>query len=239
MDAKNISEGITDDDRAIVRQRILAMRLQVVRLVGDLKWWEPERGKITLDSEGMRNLCNTLAIYKAAGTDVMITEWGYVLPAWCRATGRAPHPDEREAFARSWARLLKYLRQDQGFTNVRYIAIYNEPNGRGISFEDYADVYRAIDRALREAGIRRDVAILGPDETGAFSWFERAVRELDDVIDIYDAHNYTANTGEEFALWTKPRVDILPALRTPDSYGNKRKALMICEFGMNRGASTY
>ena len=235
----NISRGITDEDRALVRNRILAMRPQVVRLLGDLNWWEQERGKVTPRSEGMRSLCETLAIYKAAGTDVMITEWGYALPAWCRAAGRAPHADERAAFARSWASLIGYLRRDCGFTNVRYVAIYNEPNGGGISFEDYADVYRALDGALREAGLRRDVFILGPDETGAISWFERAVRELDEVIDIYDAHNYTSNTGEEFALWVKPRIELLPPLSKPDVYGNKRKGFMICEFGMNRGMSTY
>lgn len=235
----NVSKGITDEDRALVRSRILAMRPQVVRLLGDLNWWEPERGKITPDSEGMKSLCETLAIYKAAGTDVMITEWGYGLPAWCQASGRAPHPDQRLAFARSWAGLIKHLRDERGFTNVRYIAIYNEPNCGGISFEDYADVYRALDRALREAGLRKEVLILGPDETGAFSWFERAVRELDDVIDIYDAHNYTSNTGVEFADWVRPRVEILPPLSQPDAYGNKRKGLMVCEFGMNRGMSTY
>lgn len=235
----NISKGITDEDRALVKGRILAMRPQVVRLLGDLNWWEQERGRITPDSEGMRSLCETLAIYKAAGTDVMITEWGYGLPGWCQATGRVPHPDQRLAFVRSWASLIKYLRSQRGFTNVRYMAIYNEPNGGGISFEDYADVYRALDRALREAGLRKDVLILGPDETGAFSWFERAVHELDDVIDVYDAHNYTSNTGEEFAEWVKPRVAILPLLQRPDAYGNTRKGLMICEFGMNRGMSTY
>jgi len=231
--------GVNDKDRALIRKRILEMRPQVVRLLFDLRMWEPERGKRTPNSEGMRDLCNTLAIYKEAGTDIMLTEWGYGLPKWCRATKRAPHPEERAAFAESWVSAVKFLRDVKGFTNLGYACIYNEPNWGGVSFEDYAAVYRALDAALKKAGLRDHVSILGPDEANQFRWLPWAVKELDDVIDVYDVHNYASNTGPQFERWVRQRLDIIPKIPKPRPNSDLRKPLMVCEFGMRTGQTTY
>lgn len=232
-------QGFTDADRELVRRRIRSMRPQMVRLLFNVTAWESERGKRTPESEGMRDLRDTLAFYQELGTDVQLTEWGYGLPAWCRATKRSPHPEERRAFTDSFVSAVQYLRRECGITHLRYVTLYNEPNGGGgISWEDYAAVCRSLDASLREAGLRREVAILGPDETGSEEWLARATAELDDVIDYYDSHNYTGNTGPDFAAWLSPRIARMPRV-TGGNGTPPRKRLLVCEFGMQAGMSTY
>jgi len=224
---RTIAQGLNDEDRKLVRDRVLAMRPKLVRLCVTHKDWECERGKRTPDSEAIRDLRETLAIYKESGADVHLTEWGQTLAPWCRAENQLPHPDQRRAFTDSWAALVKYLREDCGFTNIRYVTLYNEPNQ--LDWEGYSAVYRALDASLRAAGIRNDLEVVGPDEACENLLMPRAVAELDDVIDCYDAHNYTSNVGREFAHWVRARIELMPP----------RKRFMITEFGMLDGMDTW
>ena len=121
-------------------------------------------------------------------------------------------------------------------TNVRYVTIPNEPNG--LPWEDYRDICRALDAALTAAGIRREVQLIGPDESCENLLLPLAIRDLDDILDCYDAHGYTANTGAEFALWVEGRTCLLP--KVPGAGGGPaHKPFLITEFGMADGMDTW
>lgn len=233
---RTIKQGLNDDDRRLIRKRIEAMRPKFIRLAVNITDWENERGKITPDNEAMTDLKHTLAIYKRVGADVQLTEWGYGPPSWCRPIGQVPHPDERRSFTDSWASLLKYLRSDCGFTNVRYVTLYNEPNT--IPWEDISGIYRALDASLKAAGLREDVKIIGPDEACENQLLPLAIRDLDSVIDYYDAHNYTGDSGREFGLWTGTRVSLMPKTQAP-GMTPARKRFLVTEFGMHDGMDTF
>ena len=235
---RTIAEGITDADRELVRKRILAMRPQMVRLLFNVSDWENERGKPTPDGEAMKDLRETIAIYKAAGTDVLLNEWGWAPPPWCRPIGRLPHPEERRAFTDSFVSAVKYLRDDCDFKNLRYVTIYNEPNINEISWEDYASIYRCLDESLKAAGLRKDVAILGPDEVYSYDLMYNAVTKLDDVIDCYSFHNYASDTGRHFAAIVQPRVALMPRVKS-SGLNPPRKRVVIAEFGMHDRMDTF
>lgn len=232
------SDGITDADRALIRDRIKEMRPQIVRLMFQTKEWEPERGKQMKDSDIMRDLRNTIAIYKSVGADVMLTEWGFGFPTWMNSNGRVPGPDRRQEMTDSLVAAVKYLRDDCGLDNIRYVNVWNEPNYGGITWEDYAACCRCLDKSLKNAGLREVVAILGPDETSDLDWTVKSAAELDDVIDCYDVHNYTSNTGVHFASWVAPRIEAMPKVKASRRQP-PRKRLMITEFGMQEGMSTF
>jgi len=234
----NTDQGLNEEDRKLILDRVRAMRPQVVRLLFMLGDWEPERGQPTPKSEGMEDLRRTIAFYKEIGTDVHLTEWGFTPPAWTRPMGLLPHPEETAAFTDSFVAAVKYLREDCGLDNIRYLTIYNEPNGNPIPFEDYVRVYRALDRSLKDAGMRKEISILGPDEANNYDWLPRSIAELDDVIDCYDAHNYTTDTGRHFGTWVAPRVADMPKLKSSD-LRPRRKRLMITEFGMHDQMETF
>lgn len=235
---QNIEQGLTDGDRELVRQRIRAMRPQVVRLLFQLDFWEAERGKHTPDSEGMKDLRKTLALYQEVGADIHLTDWVWTPPAWAKPTGVIPHPDKVPAYTDSFAAAVKYLREDCGFKNIRYVTIYNEPNGGNFPWKEYVGVYRALDQSLKTAGLRKDVAILGPDEANTYDWLPWSIAELNDVIDYYDAHNYTSDTGKAFGAWVAPRTADMPKLES-SKMKPARKRLMITEFGMHDRMETF
>ncbi len=231
-----IRQGLTQADKELVRKRIMDMRPKLIRLSFGLMSWESERGKYTKDSEGMRDLKSTIAFYKEVGSDIALTEWGYELPSWTKPVKQIPSPDMRLAFAQSWAALLKYLRNDCGFTNIKYVLLYNEPNS--LDWDGYSEVYRSLDKSLKDIDIRKDIAIMGPDETSSNWLLPKAVQQLNDVIDYYDAHNYNSNLGQEFKFWVKPRIDIMPAVTGSKSIP-PRKRFLIMEFGMGDGMDTW
>jgi len=231
-----IRQGLTPADVKLVRNRIKDMKPKLIRLSFGLMSWESEKGKYTKDSEGMRDLKSTIALYKEVGADIALTEWGYELPSWANPVKQIPSPDMRLAFAQSWAALLKYLRIDCGFTNLKYVILYNEPNG--LDWDGYSEVYRALDKSLKDIGLRKEISIMGPDETGSNWLLPKAVQQLNDVMDYYDAHNYGSNQGQEFKFWVKPRIDIMPKIAGSKSVP-PRKRFLIMEFGMGDGMDTW
>lgn len=231
-----IRQGLTPEDKKLVRKRVFDMKPKLIRLSFALTNWESEKGKVTPDTEGMHDLKSTLALYKEIGADVALTEWGYELPGWTKPTKQIPSPEMRLPFAQSWVSLLKYLRNDCGFTNLRYVIIYNEPNS--LDWEGYSDVYKALNQSLKDAGLRKKIAIIGPDEACSNWLLPKAVDQLDDVIDYYDAHNYISNSGKEAQYWVKPRIDLMPKLSGSKSIP-ARKRFLIMEFGKGDGMSTW
>jgi hypothetical protein len=142
----------------------------------------------------------------------------------------------RPAFTASWAALLRHLRHDCGLTRVRYVTLHNEPSD--LPWEDYRALCRSLDASLTAAGIRREVQLIGPDESCQNLLLPLAIRDLDEVLDCFDAHGYSANTGEEFALWVEGRTCLLSEdrglFRT-----SRRKPFLITEFGMADGMDTW
>ena len=235
--------GVTDDDARLIHDRIREMKPQLVRLCCEIREWEPELGKPDLQSEWLEDLCETLAVYQEAGSEVILTEWGHKLPDWCPCSpdprnNKAPAPEMRREFARSWADLLYYLRRERGFTHVKYVILYNEPNGGGapltrqknIDFADWAEIVRLLDGELRRLGLRGEVAVLGPDEVGTIGWLPRAVIELDTVLDHYCVHSYLFDNGAGFEDYLRECLWYLPR-----HHADGRQGLMITEFGMSGG----
>ncbi|MHB0998090.1 MAG: carbohydrate binding domain-containing protein [Armatimonadota bacterium] len=224
---RSIEQGINDDDRRLIINRIKAMRPKYIRLTVRLSDWENERGKPTPDNDTIKDLRKTIAIYKEVGADVQLTEWGHALPDWCHPNGRLPAPDMWRAFTDSWASLIKHLRNDCGLTNVRYVTMHNEPNN--LPWADYKAICQSLDFSLKAAGIRNDIQIIGPDESNENLLLPLAIRDLNNIIDCYDAHGYTANTGSEFGLWVDGRTGLI----------SSRKPFLITEFGIADGMDTW
>jgi hypothetical protein len=233
---RSLQQGYTEADRRLIEGRIRAMRPQFIRLTVRFSDWAPELGRTTPDHDTLKDLKATIALYQEVGADVQLTEWGHALPDWTRPSGRLPHPEMRRAFTDGWAALLRHLRRDCGLTNVRYVTLHNEPNN--LPWEDYRELCRSLDASLTAAGIRREVQIIGPDESGENLLLPLALRDLDRVFDAYDAHGYTANTGAEFALWVEGRTCLLPEVAGPGQT-TSRKPFLITEFGMADGMDTW
>jgi len=233
---RSVQQGYTAADRRLIEDRIRALRPHLVRLTVRLSDWESQLGLRTPDNDTLKDLKATIALYGEVGGEVQLTEWGQALPDWCRPTERLPHPDRRRAFTDSWAALLRHLRHDCGLTNVRYVTLHNEPNN--LPWNEYRLLCRSLDASLDAAGIRREIQLIGPDEANENLLLPLAIRDVDNVLDGYDAHGYTANTGEEFGLWVEGRTCLMPRTRR-FGFGDRRKPFLISEFGMAAGMDTW
>ena len=62
-----------------------------------------------------------------------------------------------------FAQVLVELIKTRGLTQVRYVTIQNEVNSTAITMNLYEQLYRALDAALRRAGVREQLSLIGGD----------------------------------------------------------------------------
>jgi alpha-tubulin suppressor-like RCC1 family protein len=178
------------------------------------------------------SLERTIRLAKETNTMVNLTYWhpaaevnGEVVAAgtldWDISTGMA-----------RFANYVKTLIVDKGLTNIKTLTIYNEPNDdTPLPMDQYVAVYKALDAALKNEGIRDRVQIVGGDLlTGNQSaWFKMMGEQLNDVVDIYSIHRYWFDGSNRYnmLLTVQAIINALPE--------HQRKPVQITEFGPNKG----
>ncbi len=222
--------ALSPDERRLLESRIRTVSPTLVRLFLMTDWWEPQPGVFTTDSPGMRNLYAQLDRFRAALV---------ILTVWRMGRHLNPAHDMRHALplAQSTARLLQHLIRDRGYTNVRYVTLYNEPDFEfardgGRTFEDYRRLIRMLDDRLRAEGIRDRVGIMAPDEALSWEWFRDAALTMDDLVDAYESHRYEGYDALAAVPWMQERLGLLRERGI-------RKPFVIGEFGVWSDGDPY
>lgn len=76
--------------------------------------------------------------------------------------------------------MIKYLREEKGYTCIQEITLYNEPNsfynryGAITGHELYTEMCIATDEAFKEAGIRQDVKFNLSDDARDSTWLGKS-----------------------------------------------------------------
>jgi len=105
-----------------------------------------------------------------------------------------PYPTDR--FVASAAEVVKRWVMIDGFTNIKYASLWNEPcwSYPGSYPDDFFVYTRDFDKRLRDMGIRDQVKVMGSDstESGAAAEFRfpRYNRILGDAVDAFALHDY-------------------------------------------------
>lgn len=234
----NKSKGVTDDDIQKVAGHLKDMRLRVARMFFDYKWWEPKQGKRSYDNDDIINFIKTVKLYKSCGIQVNVCPWGdtFAHAPWQIEDGiRAPRADMVEASVESLSSLLKHLIVDLGLDNVRYVTLLNEPDcwHELYDIERYKNGIKALDKIMRQDGIRHLVGIIGSDDSappisGINPWFEFSV--TDEMINCYDfvaSHTYCHYfaTMPLLRKWVSERISAVQTLT------DKKLPFLIGEFG--------
>ncbi|MFK7696635.1 FIMAH domain-containing protein [Paenibacillus sp. HJGM_3] len=131
-----------------------------------------------------------------------------------------------------WANQLKTFIVDKGYTCIKALTVYNEPNGSSsMDMAKYVQVYRALDTALKNEGIRDRVKIVGGDllDGNQSAWFNYLGANLNDVVDEYSIHRYWIDSSTRYSalLTVQAIINGMPE--------NQRKPVQITEFGPNKG----
>ncbi len=206
---------------ALVRCMVLS-RWYIERVEGD----EPV---LNFDNYQMRQAMKVLDYCQAHEIEVVWGDWG-------PPTNRGLAFDDL-AWARAMAQAIAFLRQEKGYTCIRYVNIGNEPDGSWSdcgSFPVYARAVKQLHSELSALGLENDVMISGPDVYGDWNWLDLAADQLNEQLGSFDFHWYpnaiNVMTGNlEYRLSSKLR-------RMQEKIGDRD--VLVCELGLADGKNS-
>lgn len=237
----------------IVTPRIRQMQIERFRVMLLPHWWEPENdnddpdvadmSRFTFDSKEMESLYAVLDIAQETGADVTLVLWG--CPTSCEQVGNryfgrhflcdpdaqnwVVEPASDEEFAESFSTVVKYLIEERGYTCIKELTPFNEPDGNVCQIEHYVPLVKTLDAKLRRDGIRDRVKLNLSDNTDTRRFFlEGCANQLAAEADLFNSHTYifgyeTPNRVVE--SWEKANVDVA---------ARAGKCHMVGEFGSNQ-----
>ncbi len=257
-------DGAKAEDWNIVRERVKKMGIQLFRVMVLPHWWEPlndnddpnvpDMDKFTFDSEEMLSLYKVLELAQENSIEVTLALWGCPVNMnliagsptgkhfLCDDRPNAPWvcgTDKYEEFAENFSVLVKYLIQDKGFTCVKAITPFNEPDGHTPNYgrtmwqgepnshpDQYAPMVKALDARFKAMGIRDKVQFNLSDNTdGSPNYLNACATALQTEANLFNTHTYL------FGYETR-NTDILNWEKSNVSMSNGKKHF-VGEFGSN------
>lgn len=141
-----------------------------------------------------------------------------------------------------FADVIGRVLQDPSIDYV-WVTLFNEPNSTRLTLAQYEQVYRRLDTALRERGLRGRVRFMGGDLLGTASplgqsqvdWFRYLASRMGDLLDAWSVHIY-------WDFWDASKIDrrLESEVRTIFATipAEQRRPLYVTEFGV-RGVPTF
>lgn len=200
-----------------------------VRYGLNLCHWEPENDDddpqhfnwagFKFDSTIMRHHYRMLDFCEERGIDVLVCNW-YVGDkasgsTWLAETVRDPElqdtdgnpvndaPYDPRELVESVAALLHQLKTVKKYQCIKYVSLWNEPDGDwayqspNARYPDaFWPMYPMLDKRLRQLGLRGQIGIVGPD-TSTFSYYAmlgipELIAQYGKTIDVVADHDYAA-----------------------------------------------
>ncbi len=206
---ESVEQGMDDNLRDIEFRRVKTAGLHIARTfyrpdwaMGEEAWAEPD-----WDSVKMRAFYQWLTEMQRLHVDVALNMgWWFGRDViWNRDQHLPSYPDDMQHYATWVSESLHQIIQVRGFSNVKYIIMFTEPAARygdipvgKTTWDYYKEVLRVVHTRLVAAGLRDRVKIVGPNSTWGSGWVEKAVVELDPVVDIYTSHSYNSETYQQW-----------------------------------------
>jgi hypothetical protein len=184
---------------------------------------EKTKGVYDWESAEMKALYKYLDAFKAAGTEIefnMGWKVGSSVHGWFNLPGLTTDqqyisaPKDLDAYAASTSAVLEELIANRGYSNIKYLTFYNEPNGSwdfaSPGYDEkayYASMVQKASQRLASDGLRHLVQIWAPEEVRAGStgpdWTAYMKNNIDAHVDAYSFHVYGvpyADLGAEIDL---------------------------------------
>lgn len=206
----NKERGVTDEDLDLIKQRMDEMGLQSVRMMVMPEWFEPTNdnddpnsgnfANFRWDSEEAKCTLAYLKVCDELGVDVTLTWWGAAAGEWLSYADCGDWisaPNDLDEMAENVVTVLRYVKEQLGYNCIKGVILQNEPSysfkvsGGVVDFDRYVQYYKTVDAYMTEAGLRKDIMLIGADDAQSLGWYCRAYDELKDVCDMFDSHTYS------------------------------------------------
>lgn len=250
---ESVGAGFNEHWWEVEKRRLDKIKPNIVRLWYQIDWMEPANDNadpntihwagMQTESVKMRAVYKVLDYLKSQDIDViLVAGWkmNTDVQSWLGFSGLQKPETSAPTDLNEWAEwvsaTLQQLIVRKGYTNIKYVMSYNEPNLGDFETppsidqkQYYENMYRAIHNRLTSDGIRSQIKLLGPDESSGLDWMQHAVQNMNDILDVYEGHAYGKNY-DSMAAWTSERL----ALVQPTG-----KPLMTTEFAAPGDKTTY
>lgn len=228
---ENLLRGMTDADREREFDTVMEARLRIARTMfypGDN--CEKIEGPYDMHCPRMEAIRKWCQAMKDRGVTVALqTGWHYSRNTYFGHD--APNSEvDPQRFAKWAAESFSYLMNDCGLDNIRYAFLFTEPTSYASGdtpegytlWTYYVKICKAIDQSFREYGLRERLKFVGPNNTSGGTHLAEAVRDLNDVVDIYSSHDYNFAHQGQWANMAQNMADIVAPTGKPfwmDEYG--------------------
>ncbi len=242
------------EDFRIIEARVTRMGVSRFRMMVLPHWWEPfndnddpfntDFDKFHWNTVEMQSLCQILDLAQKNGIWVCLVLWGsqpgtsmideslsakeYFMTEKNAKTWVAP-PENDEEMGENFAALVKWLIDEKGYTCIKEITPFNEPDGNVCEFGHYNRICRALDNHFKRLGIRNKVMFNLSDNTDTRRFFlKNCTDSLSDVADIFNSHTYIfgyETHNDTIMKWEKANVALAKAAG---------KSHIVGEFGSNQ-----
>ncbi|MCP4313023.1 MAG: hypothetical protein GY790_17325, partial [Bacteroidetes bacterium] len=199
------ASGYDESDRQQEMDRVEEMNLHIARTWYRPDWAGGENGisaSFDWDSPKMEAFYKWIGEMKERGVEVALqAAWGFPADTHLGREHADPETDPLR-YARWVSESVRQIVQVRGFDNVRYLVLMTEPTTSpwGKAPDDwelwpyYVKVMRTVHDQMKLDKTRELVSFVGPNNhaVGSFGQLRlsEAVKELEDVLDIYGAHTY-------------------------------------------------
>jgi hypothetical protein len=218
--------------------KVKALEPQLVRIFFNERWeWNADGSHPADWPANLQSFKDVVKLANDAGARIVVAY---------QTIGQAKlKPD---LYMTRFADLLHELVVADGYTNVRWAEIGNEPNtvnNQGqptLTLPQYEALYRALDAQLRVQGVREHIGLMGGDlvqntegtPNGHRAWMDYMVQHMNDVLDAWSEHIYWNFNDPQRMEERLKDVAYLTQQELPPS---ARKPTFIMEFGV-RGVTS-
>jgi hypothetical protein len=180
----NLQLGVTEADWQLVIKRIRWMKLPLVRMMIQARWYTQGDGKFDWDTPAMKSLYRHLDVCQAEGITVFLTDWG--VATWCKVPGFTGNDDPR--YADAIGTCLDYLTTQKHYTCIKHFILVNEPNYEGGGWDHWKKGVENVAKVL--AARKLPVTFVGTDAAHDDDWHRRGVDQLANSFGVWDIHRY-------------------------------------------------
>lgn len=209
--------GYSDAYWEVEKSRIKRLGLKVSRVRIIPGWYMSDWYTYTWTSNDMNAFYKFMDFTNSNGIEVELNVCWKTARNMVSWWGSAVIPNSYIDFARSVSDLLDQLINAKGYSNIKYLAFFNEPNFN-ITMDSYKNILVAVHDKLVTDGRRNLVEIWGPEATmgnTAVLWTEYMVNNANQVFDRYSFHGYTSGTADYYKTETgKHRAKTEPVGKT-------------------------
>lgn len=219
---ESLARGYNDVYWELEKSRIKKARPAVVRFWFQLDWVvttkeDYENGIYDFNSSKMQSVYRYLDAFKESGSEIELNfGWKSSLRIcnWLNFSGEKPQnaaPKDLTLFSACCSATLKELIFNRGYSHIKYLTFFNEPN-YGVSdlgdfnvpdknpMEYYMKLFTAVHDRLKDDGLLSHISMWGCEQSGhddgQWEWTQKAAELLNSRISTITQHRFQYSYDE-------------------------------------------